>query len=60
MKKKDSDLAMNCLVYTILGVVLMPIVGTWLLCSEEKEVKIIGGILLVVGIILWIYFFGGH
>lgn len=57
MKKSDNDLAMGCVVYAILFVLLMPLVGIWLLCMEETGAKIAGTILLIVGIILWIYFF---
>ena len=53
-KRKDDDVAMGCVVYAIIGMLLMPIVGLFLVCSKDSEKKIIGWILLVVGTILWI------
>lgn len=57
MRKKNNDFAMGCVAYAILFVLLMPLVGIWLLCLDNQEAKIAGAILLIVGIILWIYFF---
>ena len=55
-RKRDDEAAMGCAVYAVLGLILMPIVGLFLVCSKDPEKKTWGWILLVVGIVLWIVF----
>ena len=51
--RNDDDFGAGCLVMCILAMIAMPAVGVWLLLKEEKESKIIGVILIVVGIFFW-------
>ena len=36
-RKRDDDTAMGCIVYAVLGLLLMPIVGLFLVCSKDPE-----------------------
>ena len=49
-RKKDDDTAMGCVVYAVLGLILMPVVGLFLVCSKDPEKKFWGCVLMVVGI----------
>lgn len=52
-RKRDDDTAMGgCIVYAVLGLILMPVIGLFLVCSKEPKKKTWGWILLIVGIIL--------
>lgn len=51
-RRRDDDAAIGCIVYAVLGLILMPIVGLFLVCSKDPEKKTWGWILLIVGIIL--------
>lgn len=53
-KRKDDDAALGCVVYAIVGMLLMPIVGLFLVCSKDSEKKGLGWVLLIVGVVLWI------
>lgn len=53
-KRKDDEAALGCVVYAIIGMLLMPIVGLFFVCSKDSEKKLLGWILLVVGVVLWI------
>ncbi len=53
-KRKDDDAALGCVVYAIIGMLLMPVAGLLLVCSKNPEKKTWGWILLVVGVVLWI------
>ena len=55
-RRRDDDTAMGCVVYAILGLILMPLVGLFWVCSKDPEKKTWGWILLILGIILWIVF----
>lgn len=50
-RKRDDDAAVGCIVYAILGLILMPVVGLLLICSKNPEKKTWGWILLIVGIV---------
>ena len=51
-RRRDDDAAMGCIVYEVLGLILMPLIGLFLVCSKDPEKKTWGWILLIVGIIL--------
>lgn len=55
-RKRGDDAVVGCLVYAVLGLILMPVVGLFLVCSNDPEKKTWGWILLIVGIALWIFF----
>lgn len=55
-RKRDNDTALGCIVHTILGLLFIPIVGLFLICSKKPEKKNLGWILLIVGVLLWIIF----
>lgn len=44
----------TALAVIILGIIAMPLVGIYFLCRDNENDRIVGGILLVLGIILWI------
>ena len=48
---------MGCLALLLLGVFAMPLVGLYLLFKKDADdgTKMLGGVLLVVGIIIWAY-----
>lgn len=50
-RKRDDDATVGCLVYAVLGLILMPVVGLFLVCSKDPEKKTWGWILLIVGIV---------
>ena len=51
-RKSDDDAAMGCIMFAVLGLMLMPVIGLFLVCSKDPEKKTWGWILLIVGIIL--------
>lgn len=51
--KSSGDL--GCLPLVILSIVAMPLVGLYFICSDYTDMKIPGWIMLIVGIILWIW-----
>lgn len=51
-RRRDDDAAMGCIVYAVLGLILMPLIGLFLVCSKDPEKKTWGWILLIVGIIV--------
>ena len=51
-RNRDDDAALGCVVYAILGIVLMPIIGLVLVCSKDPEKKTWGWILLIIGLVL--------
>ena len=53
-RKKDDDAAMGCIVYGLLGLILMPIVGLFLAFSKDPEKRIWGWVLFAVGAALWL------
>ena len=52
---KSSDSGIGCALVLMLAVFAMPLVGLYLaLAGEEKEQRMLGVVLLIVGIIVWI------
>lgn len=51
-RNRDDDAALGCVVYAILGIVLMPVIGLVLVCSKDPEKKTWGWILLIIGLVL--------
>ena len=51
-RRSDDDAALGCVVYAILGIVLMPVIGLFLVCSKDPEKKTWGWILLIIGLVL--------
>ena len=51
--KNTGDL--GCLPIVILSIVAMPLVGIYFIFSDYTDMKIPGWIMLIVGIILWIW-----
>lgn len=56
-RRKKNDPALNFAVGTILVILLMPIVGLVLTFNQNLKKQILGMVLLVVGILLWLFFF---
>jgi len=57
MRRRNSgdDQILGCVVIGLLGIFLMPLVGAYLMSrKDDTTAQIIGGIMLVVGTILWI------
>lgn len=52
--RKYDDKTLNAVVMILLFVFLMPIAGIKLLGSENAFLKIVGGVLVVLGVIIWI------
>lgn len=52
--RKYDDKTLNTVVMILLFVFLMPIAGIKLLGSENAFLKIVGGVLVVLGVIIWI------
>ena len=52
-----GDSGGNCLILLILALIAMPLVGLYLIIKSDGDegTKVIGWILLVIGIIFWIY-----
>ena len=51
-RNRDDDAALGWVVYAILGIVLMPVIGLFLVCSKDPEKKTWGWILLIIGLVL--------
>lgn len=54
-RRSDEDATLGCLGYLILIVFLMPLAGIYLLCKPDPNTKLGGAVLLVAGLILWIF-----
>ena len=52
-KKDDNELFYGCLLYGILAMFIGPILGLIFIVSDNPDRKILGWILLIVGIVLW-------
>ena len=54
--------SMGCLVFFLIGIVAMPIVGIYLITKKggDDGTKVLGWILLIVGLILWAYLGTSH
>lgn len=55
---RGNDAGVECLAIILLCIVAMPLVGLYLVCREDadSQTKAIGGVLLIIGVILWIGF----
>lgn len=53
-RRKSEDSTLNAVVMIMLFVFLMPIAGIMLIGKENNGLKVLGWILLVLGIIIWI------
>ena len=51
-----GDSATGCLVYFLLGIIAMPLLGLYLMLKKDASdnTHVLGGVLLIVGIIIWI------
>ena len=54
-RRSDEDVALGCMVYTLLIIFLMPIAGIYFLCKPSPDAKIGGAVLLIVGLLLWAF-----
>ena len=45
----------GCLALLIIGFIAMPLVGLYLMSKKDDESRALGLVLLIVGIILWVY-----
>lgn len=52
--RKYDDKTLEFVVYIMLAIFLMPIVGIVLLGKKSIPLKILGVVLLVLGIIIWV------
>ena len=51
-RKRDDDAALGCIVHAVWGLILMPVIGLFLVCSKDPEKKTWGCILLIIGLAL--------
>ena len=51
---KNDDATWGCIVNVIVGLILMPVVGLYLIASKDPEKKFWGWVLLAVGIVFLI------
>lgn len=56
-RRKDSDPNMNFVAGIILAILFMPIVGLVMVCGNKPKRRFWGLILLIVGILLWLFLF---
>lgn len=49
-----NDSGMGCLVMILLGLFALPLVGIYFMAKGNEDDKIIGTIMLIVGIVIWI------
>ena len=56
---KNKNRLMDAFTVLFLAVFAMPFYGGYMLLDEERENKVLGGILLLVGIVIW-FLFGLH
>lgn len=59
MKRERSYGMMEILKVVFLAVFALPFMGGYLMLDKEMETKVIGGILCVVGLVIW-FLFGIH
>lgn len=59
MKRERSYGIMEILKVVFLAVFALPFMGGYLMLDKEMETKVIGGILCVVGLVIW-FLFGIH
>ncbi len=56
-RRKSSGGGDTALAILVIAVIAMPFVGIYFLCQDNENERVWGGVLLVLGIILW--FAGG-
>lgn len=49
-----GDSGMGCLVMALLGLFALPFVGLYLMTRGNSDDKVLGIILMIVGVVLWI------
>ena len=49
-----EDSGMGCLVMALLGLFALPFVGLYLMTRGNSDDKVLGIILMIVGVVLWI------
>ena len=54
-RSRDDEQVIGCLIYFMLIVFFMPFVGVYLLCKPDPNAKLGGGVLLAIGLILWLW-----
>lgn len=59
MKRERSYGMMEILKVVFLAVFALPFMGGYLMLDKEMETKVIGGILCVIGLVIW-FLFGIH
>lgn len=59
MKRERSYGMMEILKVVFLAVFALPFMGGYLMLDKEVETKVIGGILCVIGLVIW-FLFGIH
>lgn len=59
MKREKSYGIMEVLMVIFFAVFALPFMGGYLMLDHEMETKVIGGILCVVGLVIW-FLFGIH
>lgn len=56
MKNENTSRVMEGLAVLFLAIFAMPFFGGYMMLDENRETKIIGGILCVVGLVIWFLF----
>lgn len=59
MRREKSYGWMEVLKVVFLAIFALPFVGGYLMLDRERETKVIGGILCIVGLVIW-FLFGIH
>lgn len=54
MARKNNDKTLNTVVTIILLIFLMPFAGLKLLGSKSVPMQILGGLLLILGVAMWL------
>ena len=53
-RRRGNDDALSLVVWLLLIVFLMPIAGLYFLLRQDPSKRGLGGVLLIIGIVLWI------
>ena len=56
MKREKSYGIMEILTVLFFAVFALPFMGDYLMLDREMETKVIGGILFVIGLVIWFLF----
>lgn len=51
----NDDSGLGCVVILLLAIFAMPIVGLYMVSKGDEGQKVMGIILMIIGVILWIY-----